>query len=131
MLLQITFNLNEHQALFLFSTLYVQAKFEMQQHVGVGASKFLGVRRLFARISPNLPESYCATSPTNFLPQRSRRPLFGVTSKKRSSVAFRKTVGVIFAQIFRNFAQSFDNSNLWGCAWTAVPYINPLWVLHK
>ena len=26
--------------------------------IGVGASKFLGVRKIFARISPNLPEKF-------------------------------------------------------------------------
>jgi len=43
--------------------------------VGVGAGKFLGVRRIFARIFSNLPETfYVRLLPRKLLPQRSRRP---------------------------------------------------------
>ena len=52
---------------------------------------------------------------TNFLPQRSRRPFYDVTSKKRSSCVFvqtlgaifwrQTTLGAIFARIFRDFRQ--------------------------
>jgi len=53
--------------------------------------------------------------PTNFLPQRSWRPFFGMTSKQRFSFVFLQTLGdsywsqtksgAIFVQIFRDFPQ--------------------------
>jgi len=43
----------------------------MVSTIGVGAGKLLGVRKIFARIFPNLSEKLWATLPTNFFPQRS------------------------------------------------------------
>jgi len=37
----------------------------VQQHIGIGAGKFLGVRRIFARILPNLPEKNHEKRPPN------------------------------------------------------------------
>jgi len=36
--------------------------------ISVGASKFLGVRRIFARSPPNLPEKFCVTFANKFPP---------------------------------------------------------------
>jgi len=47
--------------------------------IGVGAGKYLGVRRIFARISPNLPEKFLG----KFLRISSHEDLFGLTSKRR------------------------------------------------
>jgi len=42
-------------------------KVGIAEHIGVGAGKFLGVRRIFDRISPNLPEKcMCAFFPQIF-----------------------------------------------------------------
>jgi len=43
----------------------------MVSTIGVGAGKFVGVRRIFARIFQNLLEKFWATFPTNLVPQRS------------------------------------------------------------
>ena len=49
---------------------------------------------------PEFPQTcrkvFCAILPTNCLPQRSWRPFFGMTSKKRTSCVFLQTLGVIF-----------------------------------
>ena len=78
--------------------------------------------------------------PTNFLPQRKGRPVFGVTSKKDHCV-FLQMFGAIFArivkdltQIFRGFAQIFrvfpkfsTNQNFGGCVCApALPSPTPL-----
>jgi len=64
--------------------------------IGVGASKFFGVRRIFAqKVVQFLPKKLC-----NFC-----QPFFGVTTKKWSSPIFLHTLGAIFAQIFRDFAK--------------------------
>ena len=89
---------------------------------GVGAGKFLGERRIFAQISPNLPKKFSLhLLPTNFLPQRTWIPVIGVTSKKGLNCIFLQKLGAIFAQsfrdftqIFRSFAQIFNKSKLLG-----------------
>jgi len=61
--------------------------------ISVGAGKFLGVRRIFARSPPNLPEKFCLwLSLKHFLPLRT---LFGVTSKK-GFMCFSANVGQYF-----------------------------------
>ena len=68
----------------------------LASNIGVGAGKFLGVRRNFARIFPNLPEKYSASEQ--------------VTSNKKLFMSIRaplflnqSMLGTIFAQIFREF----------------------------
>jgi len=63
--------------------------------IGVGASKFLGVQRIFAQIFPNLPKKLSS----NFC-----GPFFGVASKKMAFTCFLQTLGAILAQTFRDFA---------------------------
>ena len=72
----------------------------------------MGVRRIFARISPNLPEKVLDRFCANIF---SSRPSFGITSKKRIScdsadvnrcfVSNQTRLGAIFAQIIRVFAK--------------------------
>jgi len=38
--------------------LHGAAKHVAREHIGVGAGKFLGMRRIFAQTSPNLPEKH-------------------------------------------------------------------------
>ena len=57
---------------------------------GERAGEFLGIRRIFARIFPNLPEKFWATLSTNFFPQRSWRPFLGRPPKKGLHVFFCK-----------------------------------------
>jgi len=65
--------------------------------IGAGTSKFLGVRGIFVRISPNFPESFCATFAYNFSSAKINEcHLFGVTSTKRSSFVFLQMLGLIF-----------------------------------
>ena len=92
--------------------------------IGVGAGKF-SVCEGFCSDFPKLAEKvFVQLLPLNFLLQRSWRPLFGVTSKKRSSCVFMQTLGAIFwsqttlgdifTRIFRAFAQIFSKSKLLG-----------------
>ena len=62
----------------------------MDSTIGVGAGKFLGVRKIFARIFPNLPERFWATLLTNFFPKDHEDLFFGMTSKKGLHVFFCK-----------------------------------------
>jgi len=79
---------------------------QTQLHIGVGASKFLGVRRIFAQMFPNLPEKlFFNLCPTNLLSQRMWRPVLGVTSKKGIHSFFCKRWAPFFVWIFRDFAQ--------------------------
>ena len=51
--------------------------------ISSGAGKFLGLRRIFARISPDFPEKFFVKLlQTNSLPQRSVRPFLVLPSKK-------------------------------------------------
>ena len=71
--------------------------------LGVGAGNFLVVRRIFSRISPNLPEKvFVQLLPTNFLPQRSLRPFFGVTSKT-----------VLHVFLYKTWAPFFEVKQFW------------------
>jgi len=86
--------------------------------IRVGAGKFSGCEGF----SPDFPKLarkvFVQLLSLNFLPQRSWRPLVGVTSKKRSFCVFMQTLGAIFCgqtrlgdiftRIFRAFAQIFS-----------------------
>ena len=91
--------------------------------IGDGAGQFLACEGF----CPNFPKLswkvfFVQLLPTNFLSQRPWSPLFGVTSRKRSSCVFmetlgatflsRTTLGVIFTLIFRDYTQIFGKSNL-------------------
>ena len=69
-------------------------KYLVVQHIGVRAAHFLGVRRIFARILPNLTEKL-----------NKKRP-----PKKSSSCCFGRHIWSYFqrfAQIFRDFVKAF------------------------
>ena len=102
--------------------------------IRVGAGKFLGVRRIFARIFPNLPEKFLG----HFLCEEFlMTTVFGMTSKKRSSCdsehvwrhffqtkvrwapflpvfsgSLPRFSGILrkFSQIFRDFSRIFTKS---------------------
>jgi len=112
----------------------------MIRTIGVGTSKFLGVRIIFAQIFPNLPNKFWATLPANCFPQRSRKPFLGWPLKKVFMCFSAKTTfygrhfmksnknGGHFAQIFRDFPRfskilpGFSiNQNFSGCACTPPP----------
>ena len=99
--------------------------------MGVGAGKFLGVRKIFARISPIVPEKFSEEESLHviFSNQTTLGPIFARILRK-------------FAQIFRGFAQVFTDfaqistdlpifsgilpgfspdQNFWGCACTPAP----------
>jgi len=71
--------------------------FQVVGDIGVGVGKFLGVRRIFAQISPNLPENY---SKQNYL-------------QKNDCISFyvgrifsnQSTSSTIFAQISPNLPE--------------------------
>jgi len=62
---------------------------------GVGAGKFLGVRRNFARIIPNLPKKYFKKSDVQ------KKQLF--MSIQAPLFSNQSMLGAIFAQVFRKF----------------------------
>jgi len=80
--------------------------------IGVGAGKFLRVRRIFARIFPNLPEKILGHFLCEYFLMKT---VFRMTSNKRKglhvilgAISFKsKHVGRHFACIFRDFAQIF------------------------
>jgi len=85
--------------------------------IGVKAGKSLGVRKIFARISPNLPEKFSSNFLCEyFLPHSSWRLFFGTTSKKGLYVILQvlsaifwnqTTLRMMFACMFRALAQIF------------------------
>jgi len=99
----------------------------------------------FARISPNLPDKFSGRLLCDcFLPHRSLKTFFGMTSKKRLYVIL-PTLGAIFARIFKEFAQIFKdfarifidfarfliNQNFWGCACTTASFLHHCYRLFK
>jgi len=58
--------------------------------IGVEAGKFLGMQRIFARISPNFPEKFLCDFRDRFSPTKIMKTFFGMTSKKRFHVFFCK-----------------------------------------
>jgi len=62
---------------------------------GVGASKFLGVQRIFAQIFPNLPKKFLC----NFF-----RPFFSVTFQKMVFTCFFANVGGEFFEVKQRWA---------------------------
>ena len=99
----------------------------VQQHIGIGAGKFLGVRRIFARILPNLPE---------------KKP-WKATSKQKLFMLFWAPFLLIFSGAcsdFQGFCEGFQrfcsyfhgfcpriftNSKLLGCA--LAPHLSHQW----
>jgi len=71
--------------------------------IGVGADKFLGVLRIFSRISPKLPKNFLCE---HFFPQRSWRPSFGMTSRKKVCMWFCK-----------RWTPLFQIKQRWGLFW--------------
>jgi len=107
-----------------FSVIEVTIQDSLASVIGVGAVKFFGVRRNFARILPNLPEKYFKISDL-------QKKAFHVNSgsmrspKKCSSCHFGRHfcsdfLGVLecsqrFSPDFMGFS---PNQNFWGCACT-------------
>jgi len=97
--------------------------------IGVGAIKFLVVRKIFARISWNLPEKFlCNFCLQFFFPERSWKPFFGITSKK----CFCAKVGCHFLKsnnvgchIFARISPRFSTNHNFG-RWLAPPPPTPL-----
>ena len=84
--------------------------FYVRISISVGAGKFLGMRKIFGQIFPNVPEK----SLGHFLCEDLMKTLFRMISNKRSSCEFARhlfqikhTLGAIFASIFSNFPQIF------------------------
>ena len=73
-------------------------KCTVPEHIGVGAGKFLGVRRNFAQISPNLPEK---NSKENDLKKTIASHL-----KMCAFFSNRSTSSTIFAQISLNLPET-------------------------
>ena len=96
--------------------------------IGVGAGKCLGVRRMFARISPNLPEKFCATLAYRFSLTKIMKIFFADFQTSvfvRSSCVFLQKLGAIFlnqatlgwnAGILPGFSTT---QKLWG--WACTP----------
>ena len=88
-------------------------------------------RKIIARMSPNVPEKlFVQLLPAIFLPQRSSRPFFGVTSKKALHVFFCKpwapffeasNVGCHFYPDFRGFCPDFQQIKTFGGALAPSP----------
>jgi len=56
-------------------------------HIGIGrASKFLGVRRIFGWIFPNLPEKFCTSFVYKFSPTKMMKTWFGMIFKKEKGL---------------------------------------------
>jgi len=66
--------------------------------IGLGASKFLGVRRIFAQIFPNLPKKFLCDFHLQIFSHKNYEDLFGVTSKK--------SLHLFFCRRWRHFLKS-------------------------
>ena len=64
--------------------------------IGVRAGKFLGVRRIFAQISPNLPEKCLWDFCLQIFPTQRSWKHFWCDLQKRSSRVFLQTLGTVF-----------------------------------
>jgi len=64
----------------------------------------LGVRKIFAQISPNLPEKFMCEFCLQIFSHKDHDDFFRVTCTKKVFIYFCKPLGAIFAQIFRDFA---------------------------
>jgi len=94
---------------------------ELRGAIGVGAGKFWGMRRNFARILPNLPKKYFKRSDLQKkLFMSIREPLFSNQSMLAAIFAqiFRKFSKVLrdFAWILWDFVRIFIKSKLLGCS---------------
>jgi len=107
----------------------------------VGAGKFWGVRRIFARMSPNLPKKHFVwLLPTNVLQQRSWRPFLEWPRKKGFYVLFCKSWTPLFARFsgvllgfseilpkfWRIFPRLPTNQNFSLCASPCTPASYPI-----
>jgi len=79
------------------------------ENIGVGA-KFRGCEGFLPEFSRTRTKSFVRLLPTNFLPQKSWRPFFGIASKNQTSLCvFLQNLEAYSSRIFRNFAQIFRN----------------------
>jgi len=96
--------------------------------INVGAGKFLGVRRIFARCPPNLPKKFCVTFANKFSPINDN---FWCDLQKKDSCVFlqllstifwsQTTLGAIFVRIFRDFDRISTNQNFGGALSPPAP----------
>jgi len=73
---------------------------------GVGAGEFLGFRKIFARVCPNLPEKrkvFRQLFVRTFSPTQIMKTFSGMTSS--AIFSNQTTLGANFGRIFRSFAQ--------------------------
>ena len=107
----------------------------MVSTIAVESGKIFGVLKIFARMFSNLPEKFWATLPTNFFPQRSWRPFFGMTSGWKKVFMYFSSLYEIkqgwapflprFSDILPRFSRILPgfsiNQNLQGCLCTPPP----------
>ena len=90
------------------------------RRIGVWAGKVLGMRRIFAWISPNLPKTFLCDFWLHIFYYKYHKDLFWCDLQKKVFVCFSANVGrhffktnnvghQIFARIFKNFAQIFTD----------------------
>jgi len=94
--------------------------------IGVGAGKFLGVRRIFLKYPQTRPKSFCAIFAHKFSPTKIMKMFSGVTSKKSLNVFFCKPLvpffevkerWLLFLPGFSGILPRFSaNQNFWRCA---------------
>jgi len=91
------------------------------------SKQILGLRKMFARISPNLPEKFLCDFCLQIFSNKDHEDLFGVTSKKRFSCAFLQTLGAIFFKeswapfllgVSGILSKFSTKQNFWGCVCT-------------
>jgi len=107
-----------------------------------GAGKFLGGRRIFARIPQTCPKSLMCNFAYKFSPTKIMKTFFGVTSTKWSSCVFSANLGYHFLKSnnagrhlypdFQGFFSDFHkNQNFYGCACTTSTPTSNTTTLHN
>ena len=112
--------------------------------IGVGAGKYLGVRRIFAQISPNLPKNFWATFSANISHEDQKNDIHVILQTLRNSFFKSNHIGCNFCSYFEGvypdflgFCKGFNrfcpdlygffpgilpgfspNKNFWGCTFT-------------
>ena len=96
--------------------------------ISVGAGKFLGVRRIFARSPPNLPEKFCVTFAHKFSPIKN--PFW--CDLQKGFMCFSANVGQYFLNsnnVGRHFFPNFNKSKLLGVRFHSCPGKTHFWPL--
>ena len=90
-----------------WARLYSSEAVESFLDIGVGVRKFLGVRRIFARISPNLPERFMCDFGLQIFSHKDHKNLFYVTSKTKIFYVFFCKRGAPFFPWFSEILPKF------------------------